>query len=88
MRRLRFQMVRIVFAGWPTSLSRLFSLNGTDLWESRYAKFTQQLAALIVKRTHLPLLDFRLEEKKQKQQASTLQHLSPPWGKKPDCPDC
>lgn len=48
----------------PLSSSRLFTLDGTDLREAGYAKFTQQLAALIMERAQLPLLDFRLEEKK------------------------
>lgn len=50
----------------PLSPYRLFSLDETDLRKPDYTKFTQQLAVLIVEYTHLPLLDFRLEEKKQK----------------------
>jgi hypothetical protein len=49
----------------PLSSYRLFRLDDTDFGEPGYAKFTQQLAALIVERTHLPLMDFRLEEKKR-----------------------
>lgn len=49
----------------PLSSYRLFRLDDTDFGEPGYAKFTQQVASLIVERTHRPLLDFRLEEKKR-----------------------
>lgn len=57
----------------PLSSYRLFSLDDTDFGELGYAKFTQQLAVLIMERTRLPLLDFRQEETKQKKQANPSQ---------------
>lgn len=49
------------------SFYRLLFFGETRLSDQNYKTFTEQLATLLMARTDLPLLDFRLAEKKRKQ---------------------